>query len=133
MHTHLVPNTCRTNNGGCSHFCLMSAVDPRGYSCDCSDGMILDDGQSNCTFQNKISFLSPSSQIGYSLRMNMTRKLLLLLSGSCVASGHTSCCGCQDNSTTCYCDAACHSSRYEDCCSDVPLDCEQGMYTHLVL
>ena len=57
---HAVPNPCGTINGGCSHFCLLSAVDPRGYFCDCPDGMTLDDGLSNCTFQNEISILSPS-------------------------------------------------------------------------
>ena len=30
--------------------CLLSAVDPRGYSCDCPDGMTLGADMMNCTF-----------------------------------------------------------------------------------
>ena len=40
-------------NGGCSHFCLLSVVDPRSYSCDCPDGIMLDgDKQTETTTQN---------------------------------------------------------------------------------
>ena len=57
---HAVPNPCLTTNGGCSHFCLLSAVDPRGYTCDCPDGMTLDN-DSVCIFQSGIAtVLSPS-------------------------------------------------------------------------
>lgn len=43
-------NPCGDTKGGCSHFCLLSAVDPRGYSCDCPDGMVLGDDTMNCTY-----------------------------------------------------------------------------------
>lgn len=64
LYMQAVPNPCLTINGGCSHLCLLSAVDPTGYICDCPNGMVLDDGPvSNCTFQNEITtvtVLSPS-------------------------------------------------------------------------
>ena len=44
----LVNNPCSTNNGGCSHLCLLSAVDPRNYSCDCPTGMILSNVSLTC-------------------------------------------------------------------------------------
>ena len=44
-----VVNPCGDTRGGCSHFCLLSAVDPRGYSCGCPDGMVLEDDMTNCT------------------------------------------------------------------------------------
>ena len=58
---HTVPNPCGTTNGGCSHFCLLSAVDPSGYSCDCPDGMMLDDDMMNCTFQVGATVKLPSN------------------------------------------------------------------------
>ena len=42
-------NPCGTTNGGCSHFCLLSAMDLRGYSCDCPKGMMLDSNKQSCT------------------------------------------------------------------------------------
>ena len=41
-------NPCDNNNGSCSHLCLLSAVDPRGYSCHCPHGMRLDDDEKGC-------------------------------------------------------------------------------------
>ena len=41
-------NPCDIINGGCSHFCLLSAVDPRGYTCDCPDGMVLGNDKQTC-------------------------------------------------------------------------------------
>ena len=52
---HAVSNPCGITNGGCSHFCLLSAMDPRGYSCDCPQGMILGNDLSNCIVQNGIA------------------------------------------------------------------------------
>ena len=45
---YAAPNPCGITNGGCSHLCLLSAMYPRGYSCDCPQGMILADDSSNC-------------------------------------------------------------------------------------
>ena len=61
MHCHAVPlNPCLTTNGGCSHFCLLSAVDPRHYSCDCPEGLLLSNDLANCTFHNgTTTVLSP--------------------------------------------------------------------------
>ena len=42
-------NPCENNNGGCSQLCLLSAVDPRGYSCKCPHGMSLGSDQTACT------------------------------------------------------------------------------------
>ena len=53
MHDCLIgSNPCGTTNGGCSHFCLLSAVDPRGYSCDCPEGMVLGDDMADCILQS---------------------------------------------------------------------------------
>ena len=46
--------------------------------------------------------------------------------GSCLDAGYSSCCvngSCQGSPPNCYCDANCH--LFEDCCSDVPHDCEE--------
>ena len=61
---HVVHNPCHSNNGGCSHFCLLSAVDSRGYSCSCPEGMILDDDQSNCIFLDGAPMAIPLSPLG---------------------------------------------------------------------
>ena len=58
------PNPCGTTNGGCSHFCLLSAVDPKGYSCDCPDGMMLDDDMMNCNFHIGATTETPPLSIG---------------------------------------------------------------------
>lgn len=42
-------NPCDYNNGGCSHLCLLSAVDSRGYACHCPHGMRLSNDETNCT------------------------------------------------------------------------------------
>ena len=49
MHAIVDFNPCGINNGGCSHLCLLSAVDSRGYSCDCPNGMRLSIDKRNCT------------------------------------------------------------------------------------
>ena len=56
-----VPNPCLIANGGCSHLCLLSAVDPRGYSCSCPKGMVLDDDSRSCT---DIATMLPLTQHG---------------------------------------------------------------------
>ena len=60
---HIVPNPCFTTNGGCSHFCLLSAVDPRGYSCDCPEGMLLNNDLANCILQNGTTTVFSPSQL----------------------------------------------------------------------
>ena len=57
-------NPCQNTNGGCSHFCLLSSVDPRGYSCDCPEGMILDDNQLNCVLLDGATTAIPLSPLG---------------------------------------------------------------------
>ena len=47
--------------------CLLSAVDPRGYSCDCPQGMILGDNNSNCIIQDGIATRPPGSRLGSSM------------------------------------------------------------------
>ena len=43
-------NPCDANgNGGCSHLCLLSSTDSRGYSCACPDEMNLDETGLTCT------------------------------------------------------------------------------------
>ena len=48
MLEYAVPNPCLIANGGCSHICLLSTVDPRHYSCSCPKGMILGDDSHSC-------------------------------------------------------------------------------------
>lgn len=48
LHDIVVFNPCAINNGECSHFCLLSATNPRGYSCDCPVGMVLSDNTLTC-------------------------------------------------------------------------------------
>ena len=35
----LCEDPCGSNNGGCSHLCLLSAAAAAGYSCVCPDGI----------------------------------------------------------------------------------------------
>ena len=56
---HTVPDPCLITNGGCSHSCLLSIVDPRGYSCGCPEGMMLGDDSHSCIIQNDAPPLSP--------------------------------------------------------------------------
>ena len=42
-------NPCRVNNGGCSHLCLLSATDSRGYACACHIGFTLNSDQTTCS------------------------------------------------------------------------------------
>ena len=123
---HAVPNPCLITNGGCSHFCLLSAVDPRGYSCNCPEEMLLSNDLANCTLQNAtttVTVFSPSRPGIQLFSISLTDNNYSF-SGSCMASGHHSCCSCLDNSSSCFCDHACHNAG--DCCSDVPLNCEPG-------
>ena len=129
---HAAINPCDITNGGCSHFCLLSTVDQRGYSCDCPYGMILGDDLSNC---------APQSLLGINIGNNCVDLISehyyvnIIFSGSCLANGYSSCCvngNCQDSSSSCYCDANCH--LFKDCCIDVPSDCKkQGIMPFLVL
>ena len=127
---HAVPNPCLIANGGCSHFCLLSAVNPRGYSCNCPEEMLLSNDLANCILQNTttVAVFSPSRTGIKLFSTSLTDNNNNYFSGSCMASGHHSCCesGCQDNSSSCYCDDICHDVGIEDCCSDVPLNCERG-------
>lgn len=45
LYIHIVPNPCATNNGGCSHMCVLSAVEPAGYSCLCPSDYSLTDNK----------------------------------------------------------------------------------------
>ena len=51
-------NPCEENNGGCSHLCLLSAIDPRGYSCACPDGIELDSSGRSCVCECSIILTS---------------------------------------------------------------------------
>ena len=44
-------SACGSDNGGCSHLCLLSTVEP-GYVCVCPDGWTLQDNQT-CTQGNE--------------------------------------------------------------------------------
>ena len=57
----LVTNPCRNNNGNCSHFCFLSAINASGYSCACPDSLVLDDNQRDCI--SKLLGLKLSSQL----------------------------------------------------------------------
>jgi hypothetical protein len=61
---HAVLNPCRIANGGCSHFCLLSAVDPRGYSCHCPEGTLLSSDLANCILQNATTTVFSPSRPG---------------------------------------------------------------------
>lgn len=41
-------NPCSDNNGNCSHFCLLSASDPAGYTCSCPNGFTMTSNGRNC-------------------------------------------------------------------------------------
>nr|XP_006819580.1 PREDICTED: low-density lipoprotein receptor-related protein 4-like [Saccoglossus kowalevskii] len=42
-----VPSMCHINNGGCSHLCLLAPL-PRGYSCACPTGKIMNPDGKTC-------------------------------------------------------------------------------------
>ncbi|XP_070199995.1 low-density lipoprotein receptor-related protein 4-like isoform X2 [Littorina saxatilis] len=42
-----VPTVCGTNNGGCSHLCLVAPL-PRGHTCACPTGVLMSDDGINC-------------------------------------------------------------------------------------
>ena len=42
------PNKCDNNNGNCSHLCLLSVTDPRGFTCACPEGMSLEANMLSC-------------------------------------------------------------------------------------
>ena len=44
----IAPNPCAVSNGGCSHLCLLSAVNSSGYSCSCPEDLLLIDNQRDC-------------------------------------------------------------------------------------
>ena len=67
---HAAINPCDITNGGCSHFCLLSTVDQRGYSCDCPYGMILGDDLSNCTLVDEAATGAPQSLLGINIGNN---------------------------------------------------------------
>lgn len=41
-------NPCGTNNGGCSHLCLLSSMTPEHYTCACPTGVVLKEDQRTC-------------------------------------------------------------------------------------
>ena len=133
---HAAFNPCGTTNGGCSHFCLLSAVDPRGFSCHCPEGMTLGDDLASCTFKNGTTIAPSLSPLGNIIIRSSKASIgyikldHCMVSGSCLASGYSSCCvnssSCWISSSNCFCDANCH--LFKDCCSDVPPDCkDQGI------
>ncbi|CAI8033001.1 Low-density lipoprotein receptor-related protein 6, partial [Geodia barretti] len=96
-------NPCEENN--CTHLCLLSVTDPRGYSCACPLGYELDGTGLDC-------FMSPTSTP-------------LPEFGSCVSAGYTVCCVtgyCAGYPANCFCDRDCHARG--DCCFDTPDLCE---------
>lgn len=46
-HRENVSTVCRTNNGGCSHLCLVAPL-PRGHSCACPTGVLMSSDGMNC-------------------------------------------------------------------------------------
>ena len=59
--------------------------------------------------------------------------IILYHAGSCLAAGYSDhCCvngSCLGSPPNCHCDANCY--LFEDCCTDVPLDCNKlGKYSY---
>ena len=129
-------NPCENDNGGCSHLCLLSAVDPRGYSCNCPHGMSLGSDQSTCTGAVSVQHTDGNLVAITNQLHALQPKWLLVIVGSCIAAGYnSSCCssgsclGGPSSSSYCHCDANCR--LFEDCCSDVAKDCQElGMAHH---
>ncbi|XP_025087886.1 low-density lipoprotein receptor-related protein 4-like isoform X3 [Pomacea canaliculata] len=46
-HRYKVPTVCRTNNGGCSHLCLVAPL-PRGHNCACPTGVLMSEDGVTC-------------------------------------------------------------------------------------
>ena len=116
-------NPCENNNGGCSHLCLLSSTDPRGFSCVCPDEMTLHNDNITCS-QSKLFFIKIITHIHaidcvYAGQINVTTEL----SGSCRSAGFMSCCSssiCRSPSL-CFCDSDCY--HYGDCCEDIEEIC----------
>ena len=47
-----VTNPCASNNGECSHLCLLSSSASRGYTCVCPDEMVLGVDGLTCSQSN---------------------------------------------------------------------------------
>lgn len=56
-------NACGGNNGGCSHLCLRS---PRGFSCACPSGIVLQPDHKTCAH-------TPSAYLLFALRRSLAR------------------------------------------------------------
>ena len=69
-------NPCGIDNGGCSHLCLLSAVDPRGFSCACPDGIALQEDRQNCTVLCMSDWLETTSVVKF---INVLHMYALLL------------------------------------------------------
>ena len=48
LYSSAASNPCGSNNGNCSHLCLLSAIATSGYTCDCPNGLVLEDDQRSC-------------------------------------------------------------------------------------
>ena len=118
-------NPCGSDNGGCSHLCLLSAVDPRGFSCDCPDEMTLEEDGQNCTIALN-GTTPPLVNQGKShtmccivLQMKNVMLLVCISAGSCREANYTECCtsgACEGEPKNCFCDALCQT--FKDCCRD---------------
>lgn len=80
------PNPCATNNGGCSHMCVLSAVEPAGYSCLCPSDYSLTENKTFCErkYRSKVisvlkmilhpAFLAPPRLL-FSVYSNLIRRV----------------------------------------------------------
>ena len=53
-----VPTVCRTNNGGCSHLCLVAPL-PRGHTCACPTGVLMSADGMNCERGKSVIYYCP--------------------------------------------------------------------------
>ena len=120
--------------------CLLSAVDPRGYSCACPEGIELDNSGRSCVCECLIILTSVHLNCFTDEKYTYDAKGSCILTphandfpfptGSCLEAGHTACCtegACYGTSASCYCDRACYG--LEDCCTDIGSVCHSGERT----
>jgi hypothetical protein len=92
-------NPCE--NSTCSHICVLSSTDDRGYVCLCPEGYTLAPDYFSCRAMNDSDMMPPDQ-------------------GTCTAAGYTSCCThgyCAGYPPTCFCHPDCTEGSL-GCCSD---------------